>query len=236
MSVEDEVKTLKKHMGGLIGLVKDLKVKVEKLELEREGNKSQEIKMFVEKQVEERSENDQNDEVQNIVKSQEMIEIIIVEHSDSIKRLDTEIAQLVKAQQKAVETKGAPEITIDKKKEGEDDIKKCRYFNKGYCKYEEKCKFGHPLEICEIHLESLKCTIKGCKRRHPKTCKWFSREVGCKRQNCDFLHGTRAGDDQIATTHKVKGYACGGCKSIFPQANYVVKHEIKNTSVVLFEL
>ena len=76
--------------------------------------------MFVEKKVEERSENDQNNEVQNIVKSQEVIEIIIAEHSDSIKRLDTEIAQLVKAQQRAVETKEAPEITIDKKKEGED--------------------------------------------------------------------------------------------------------------------
>ena len=72
--------------------------------------------MFVEKKVEERSENDQNDEVQNIVKSQEVIEIIIAEHSDSIKRLDTEIAQLVKAQQRAVETKEAPEITFDKKK------------------------------------------------------------------------------------------------------------------------
>jgi hypothetical protein len=51
MSVEDEVKTLKKHIGGLIGLVKDLKAKVEKLEQEREGNGSQEIKVIVEKQI-----------------------------------------------------------------------------------------------------------------------------------------------------------------------------------------
>ena len=57
-------------------------------------------------------------------------------------------------------------------------------------------------------------------------------EVGCKRQNCDFLHVTPAGDDERATTHKVAGYPCGGCKRIFPQANYVVKHTIKNTEVI----
>jgi hypothetical protein len=39
---------------------------------------------------------------------------IIDEHSNSIKRLDTEIARLEKVQQTVVEPKEAPESTVDK--------------------------------------------------------------------------------------------------------------------------
>ena len=51
-------------------------------------------------------------------------------------------------------------------------------------------------------MKSLKCTVKGCNYRHPKTCKWFSKEVGCRRNYCEFLHGTLAKSDDKITAHK----------------------------------
>ena len=74
MSVEDEVKTLKKHMGGLIGLVKDLKAKVEKVEQEREGDGSQEIKMIVENQIQ--------------------IDNLLIDNSESIRRIKAEMKEI----------------------------------------------------------------------------------------------------------------------------------------------
>ena len=197
--------------------MKDLKARVEKFE--KKGDASE------------------NPEIKEIVEKQRLLIELVEANSERIRKVDSEIKDILSKRQdippsKEKDSEERDSDEIKQVVESNPVIKKCRYFNKGYCKYEEKCKFRHPLEICQIHVKSLKCTIKGCKNRHPKTCKWFNREVGCKRQNCDFLHVTHAGDDQKENTHKVKGYECGGCKSIFPQANYVVKHEIKNTEVL----
>ena len=32
-------------------------------------------------------------------------------------------------------------------------IKKCRYYDKGYCKYLKKCRYFHPKTFCGTHLE-----------------------------------------------------------------------------------
>ena len=49
-TLEEEVRTMKKHFGGLVTLVKDLKAKVEKLEDKGEPMENPDLKEIIEKQ------------------------------------------------------------------------------------------------------------------------------------------------------------------------------------------
>ena len=53
----------------------------------------------------------------------------------------------------------------------------CRYFNKGHCKYRERCKFNHPKEICKTYLDCGKCEIENCRDRHQKCASQVAREI-----------------------------------------------------------
>ena len=77
----------------------------------------------------------------------------------------------------------------------------------------------------------MKCNEKDCNKRHPKNCKWFQKEVGCRRNNCDFLHVTLAAADGKQTAHKQPGFKCEGCDNVYPAENYVVKREINNMQI-----
>ena len=68
MSLEEEVKVLKKHMGGFIQMLKDLKKSVKVLE-KRLDNK----------------------EIKEIIDAQAIIEEILVANDDAIKQMDKEI-------------------------------------------------------------------------------------------------------------------------------------------------
>ena len=48
---EEEFKTMKRHFGGIVSLVKDLKARLESLELEVQPDKDQEVKDIAEKQA-----------------------------------------------------------------------------------------------------------------------------------------------------------------------------------------
>jgi hypothetical protein len=74
-ALEEQVKILQKQFGGVVKLVKDLKLTVEAL-----GKKldAKEI-----------------DEVKEILDAQKVIDEVIVAHSDAIKRIDREIKDLV---------------------------------------------------------------------------------------------------------------------------------------------
>ena len=116
--------------------------------------------------------------------------------------------------------------------ETEEEIKKCRYFDTGYCKFKLECKFSHPTETCKTYLEGLKCDRNVCKMRHPKECKWFLGITGCKRRDCDFLHVSLArGDGQRVRAHKT--YPCAGCKNSFEDVTCVVQHTVQNTNFFL---
>jgi hypothetical protein len=169
--------------------------------------------------------------VEEILQAQVMIDQIIIANSDAIKRIDRGIQEMVSNARKETFSNGKAQHLEKPERE---EIKKCRYFDKGYCKYENKCRYFHPLEICKSHLESPKCMVKGCRSRHPKSCKWFKKEVGCKRNNCEFLHVTYARDEGITTAHKEKGIKCEGYKSTFKSENYVVKHLIRNMELAFF--
>ena len=62
----------------------------------------------------------------------------------------------------------------------------CKFYNTGYCKFTENCKFDHPKNKCT---ES-PCKNKLCRKRHPKQCRYKDK---CRRQiSCAFNH-----DEQI---------------------------------------
>ena len=61
----------------------------------------------------------------------------------------------------------------------------CFYFDNGFCKYSKSCKFIHPESICG----DTKCSRKSCEMRHPKVCRYYQTEYGCKfRDKCLFKH------------------------------------------------
>ena len=45
----------------------------------------------------------------------------------------------------------------------------CNIHKYGYCKLKEDCKNYHSTEVCG----NKNCGISRCKRRHPRTCKYF---------------------------------------------------------------
>ena len=65
-------------------------------------------------------------------------------------------------------------------------FQKCRYFNRGYCKYlKTKCKFFHPEEQCD----NKSCDKKVCNKRHPKMCKYYIIKSKCRfNDKCFYRH------------------------------------------------
>ena len=61
----------------------------------------------------------------------------------------------------------------------------CKFYNMGYCKYQDKCSFKHSTEICV----EVKCKKQKCIKRHPKKCRFFFLRGFCKFKNdCMFSH------------------------------------------------
>ena len=58
----------------------------------------------------------------------------------------------------------------------------CKYYNSGYCKFHNECKFIHAKEVCSKPY----CKSKKCFKRHPKNCRYGDK---CKRRaECLFKH------------------------------------------------
>ena len=90
------------------------------------------------------------------------------------------------------------EYVADKRQHGcqerNSNSRKCRYYNRGFCKFEQKCKFDHPKLVCEEYLQDGLCLQKKCPKRHPRHCYsryWANTPEGCRRnENCQYLHVT----------------------------------------------
>ena len=67
-NLQNEVKTMKRHFGGLVSLVKDLKARLETFEKKNELNKNEEVRDIVQKQV--------------------ALDELIVANADMIKKID----------------------------------------------------------------------------------------------------------------------------------------------------
>ena len=129
----------------------------------------------------------------------------------------------------------AKDENVVSQEETENKTKKCKYFNRGYCKYKlKKCRFSHPKDVCKEYLEDFKCGVKDCPDRHPAVCKWLKSKYGCKRaEECDYLHVTLASDEVERWEHRnmpnMIEYECISCKSSFSDERCVKMHVIKNT-------
>ena len=89
-------------------------------------------------------------------------------------------------------------------------LRKCRYYNRGHCKFKEKCNYFHSSSVCDTFLKDGICQEKGCNERHPKDCRYWTRNIeGCNRkENCDYLHNnSKKLSDTLATSY----YECNKC-------------------------
>ena len=65
----------------------------------------------------------------------------------------------------------------------------CQYGKYGFCKFKEICNRKHYTQICE-NLSGCKDTKK-CHKRHPKDCKRFVSDSGCRfNSECAYNHRT----------------------------------------------
>ena len=78
----------------------------------------------------------------------------------------------------------------------------CLYSKFGFCKYRDSCKRQHFKQICK---DNSTCkSIKSCPKRHPKVCKRYATENGCRfGEKCSYKHQTSA-KDQNASEEKVR--------------------------------
>ena len=97
--------------------------------------------------------------------------------------------------------------------------KKCRYFNRRFCKYKSRCRFVHPDKICQFYVETGSCNSQECCDRHPKECKWIKSNRGCRREDCVYLHKS------------IKEFKCEGCKCSWKEEKFVVEHTINNMQI-----
>ena len=115
--------------------------------------------------------------------------------------------------------------------------KRCRYYNRGYCKYVSKCRYFHPEGICEDYEKHQKCERKECWERHPRRCKWEQSDGGCKRNlECVYLHASQTNKEVENMTNLnftgANGYKCVSCKCVWQNKNCLVVHTVKSTSVL----
>ena len=200
--MEDEIKALQKHMGGLVKTVLDLKSTVE----------------ILQKKV----ENDFNDEVNNIIEKQKSVDKAIAANEAALSEINKELTNLHRAKPDIVQKDAIEDRSVEKQNNVK--RKKCRYFNRGFCKYKLKCRYSHPKKVCEEYLKSQECGKKDCCERHPKICKWLESRDGCKRNGeCDYLHV-----DKVAVKES-QNYKCSGCKDVWGNRECVVEHILSNT-------
>jgi hypothetical protein len=81
-------------------------------------------------------------------------------------------------------------IERNQETENQPVIKRCNYYNTGFCKNRRKCPSFHPDSICQVYLDSGKCEeYRTCQKRHPKECRYW-RDSGKCFKSCAYLHKT----------------------------------------------
>ena len=168
-TLEEQVKRLQKHMGAILVRVRDLKASVDALKKKDTTKENKEIKEIMDAQI--------------------IVDKVIGANKDAIKRIDEEIKQIVDNMLDTKTYHASDKAKEDGGKYGVEDKtrKKCRYYDRGFCKYNKKCRFSHPEGICQDYLNTLKCGGKECCQIHPKLCRWDQGKGGCNRGE-DCLH------------------------------------------------
>ena len=143
------MKELEKQFGGILKLVKNLKTTVESLV--------------------EKVSKQENDEIKEIIETQKVIDEVIVANSDAIHRIEKEIKEIMEHRLDTANQsnkKDHVESANDKEETNQVRQKKYKYFNRGHCKYVNRCRNSHPTEICSTYREGNKCNQSSCQKRH----------------------------------------------------------------------
>ena len=103
---------------------------------------------------------------------------------------------------------------------------KCRYFNRGFCKFGVDCAFYHPKDDCEHFMAGNHCTNSTCSKRHRQVCKFWESKKGCIRKtDCQYLH-ENAKTAKSATRHVFRE-KCDACRFYCHNKDSVIVHKIK---------
>ena len=200
-ALEERVHALEKSMSTVVKALKELNAGINEIQAQKKK--------------------DPVDEIEEIIENKKVIEENLARHTEAIKRIEEVIVKMEEKlkNQDNMETENPNEDQEAKRfkyKEG-----KCRYYDKGFCKYKSKCRYFHPNQICEEYGRTGNCQGHDCKERHPERCRQWS-SGKCKRNNnCDFLHVTLADDDERSYL-----YQCVGCKNEWADRTCVVQHNI----------
>ena len=90
-----------------------------------------------------------------------------------------------------------------KKQQNNDEFriinKKCPYYNRGYCKFGDRCNYKHLDKVCD----DINCNEESCDKRHPYPCKFGLRCKLNRKKICLYWHVTFApGDSKIDALEK----------------------------------
>ena len=230
--IQEQVKMLQSYIGGFAKLLKELQSRIKTLEEKNSGTSDEGLKEVIEKHnvIEESiSANTKavkrlDTEIKSIVKDKNKKENNRKDIDEALRRLDGEILQIKKGAKKVETTNDASKVS-DKNKKGI----RCRYFNYGFCKYKEKCRFIHPKEVCKTYIGG-NCEESSCQKRHPRACKYYQGQTGCKRtEGCEFSHDALI--CEVETKEKACNFKCAGCKHDWQESQFVVKHDIMNMEI-----
>ena len=156
-----------------------------------------------------------NQKIDAIKQNKEIIQTNMAQYESTRNEFLTEIAtmrtKLPPRETTLLESFDAITKTLEESKIeiGQNDIsekqaRKCRYFNRGHCKFKQNCNFHHSTSICVKLLQNEICSGRGCSDRHPKDCRYWTRNPqGCHRKDkCDYLHAKDKkfkGSDDVIT-------------------------------------
>lgn len=147
--------------------------------------------------MEEKLDDQKCDEFKEILNSQRMIDEIIVKNSDDIALLMKDKAMNGQNIIKETMKKVVEDIqNIDKKiqlldmkeKESLDRVRKCSYYNKGFCKLQKECPFYHPETLCSQFESEGICLKTICRDRHQRPCRYWRRGECFRGETCEFSH------------------------------------------------
>ena len=75
------------------------------------------------------------------------------------------------------------------------DQEVCKFFQFGYCRFQDHCRKRHVNEICE-NLEN--CLEKNCEKRHPRLCVFYDRFNRCKfGEYCRYRHEEKVSIEKV---------------------------------------
>jgi hypothetical protein len=78
---------------------------------------------------------------------------------------------------------------IDKERNQTKMLKKCKFYNRGFCREGNSCYYLHPEKKCEKHCEGKRCSEGSkCQMRHPHHCQHWKKGNCFRGEDCLYLH------------------------------------------------